>query len=167
MKDLNYTRGHSRKNKKQKASFRIERWSTSDLYYHERVRLVDKLQIQLMNHIIAGENTKKKIVGDVREAWKLMWNNTLRNLCKDLVGGKDNIPGKNALICGLNSCGFDLEAYINAGFSSSRLLDGLLAYMLYLVVGIEKCKIPKQSYIHLLKSHNEKDLQMPPLSTNH
>ena len=120
-----------------------------------------------MNHIIAGENTRKKIIGDVREAWKFMWNNILRNLCKDLIGRNDNTQGKTALICGLASCGFDFQAYVNAGFSSTRLLDGLLAYMLYLVVGIEKCKIPKQSYIHLLKSHNEKDLLMPPLSTNH
>ena len=91
MKHLNYTREHWSKNKKQKALFRIERWSTSNLYYHERVRLVEKLQFQLMNHIIAGENTRKKVIADVRETWKLMWNDILRNLCQDLIDQKDNL----------------------------------------------------------------------------
>ena len=144
----------------------IARWSIEPLLYQNRVRLVEHLQVHLMNHIVGGENSTRFIDKHVREEWKLKWNAVLRNLCQDLHKiNKTQQTTKNDIIFRLNLTGFKLESYINAGFTFSTFLDGLMWYIFYLENGIEVCKLPKQSYLHLLRTFDISDISMHALTT--
>ena len=146
-----------------RASSRIERWSMTPLVHQQRIKLVEKVQILLMNHIIAGDNSKRFIARKVRDEWKDKWYTVLRFICVDLKKQNKAIPSKNMIVLSLTLCGFDLESYIKAGFSVSKFLNGLCCYIYYLHNGIEICKLPKHSYDHLVKTHELTDIMMEPL----
>ena len=150
--------------KSKRSTCTVPRWSHDTFLFHNRFRLVEQLQVQLMNHIIAGENTAKKIEKDIRDDWKTKWNNVLRKMCNDLNDNKKATITKNDIIYGLDLSGFQLESYINAGFSFSIFLNGLSAYTFYLQKGIEVCKLPRESYLYLERTNNMKEIDMPALT---
>ena len=159
-----YCEGNQIMQKPKRSTCTVPRWSHDTFLFHDRVRLVERLQVQLMNHIIAGENTTKYIHKDIRDDWKTKWNNVLRKMCNDLNDNKKEIITKNDIIYGLDLSGFQLESYINAGFSFSIFLNGLRAYTFYLRKGIEVCKLPRESYLYLERTNNMNDIDMPPLT---
>lgn len=144
----------------------IPRWSNNPLLYHDRVKLVDRLQVHLMNHIIGGENTKKHIMKEIREEWKEKWCNVLRNLCSELYHKSNQIqlPTRNDVIVALNQAGFQFDSYMSSGFNFQKFINGLVCYIFYLKHGIEICKIPRQSYLHLIRNYNIDDLHMPAIT---
>lgn len=144
----------------------IPRWSIHPLLYHDRIKLVDRLQIHLMNHIIGGENTKKHIMKEIREEWKEKWCNVLRNLCSELYlkSNQIKLPTRNDVIVALNEAGFQFDSYMSSGFNFQKFVNGLVCYIFYLKHGIEQCKIPRQSYLHLVRNYNINDLYMPAIT---
>ena len=147
----------------------IPRWNNEPLLYHNRVRLVERLQVHLMNHIIGGENTKRTITRTVRDEWKEKWCNVVRMLCEELYNSTylahNRFPAKNDIIFALNQAGFQFDSYMASGFTFQRFVNSLMCYIFYLKHGIEVCKIPKQSYLHLERNYNINDLLMSPLTS--
>ena len=144
----------------------IPRWSNNPLLYHDRIKLVDRLQVHLMNHIIGGENTKKYIMKIIREEWKEKWCNVLRTLCSELYqnSGQTKLPTRNDVIIALNQAGFQFDSYMASGFNFQKLINGLVCYIFYLKHGIEICKIPRESYLHLTRNYNIDHLKMPAIT---
>mgnify|MGYP000910236472 CR=1 FL=1 len=149
-----------------RASSRIEQWSMTPLVHQQRIEMVEKVQILLMNHVIAGDNSKRFILArNIRDEWKDKWNTVLRFICTDLKKQHETIPSKNMIVLSLTLSGFDLESYIQARFSVSKFLNGICCYIYYLHKGIEIYKLPKHSYDRLVKTHELNDIMMEPLQS--
>ena len=147
-----------KKQKKQKqqeqCGVKIPRFSTKILHHHPRIMFGDYLQGVCMNHIVAGDNTNgkgQKVDSKRRNFYRKLWTDPLRKAMIHKVERTVHPASKQTVMTCCNEAKFNIEKYEQQGFSPSRLIENMVAFLFYLKYGIETVKL-QQSCLDTLKN---------------
>ena len=169
--DVIKTNSILKKKKKQtqeQCGVKVPRFSTKILHHHPRIVFGDYLQGVCMNHIVAGDNNnekEQKVKSKLRNYYRKSWTKPLRKSMLNKFKHTVHPASKETAMSCCNEAKFNIEKYEKQGFSTTRLIDNMIAFLFYLKHGIETVKL-QQSCLDTLKiKYPQQNISMPETTT--